>query len=93
MNPAEHILRTLASHLEGPAEIRLMGGAALVLGYGLDRATEIAEVPDPRVSYRFPCRFGGVARARDLTSGNGLEVHDGAVVVPDGVQRLEVEYA
>lgn len=40
MNPSEHILRTLASKLEGPAHLRLLGGAALVLGYGLGRSTE-----------------------------------------------------
>ena len=42
MNPAERILRCLASHLRGPAHIRLMGGAALILGYG--RATEDADL-------------------------------------------------
>lgn len=40
MNPAEHILRTLGRHLEGPAHVRLLGGAALILGYGLHRSTE-----------------------------------------------------
>jgi hypothetical protein len=40
LNPAERILRTLGRHLEGPAQVRLLGGAALILGYGLDRATE-----------------------------------------------------
>lgn len=44
MNPAERILRCLASHLRGPAHIRLMGGAALILGYGRDRATEDADL-------------------------------------------------
>lgn len=44
MNPAEHILRTLAKHMAGPGEIRLMGGAALILGYGLARATEDADL-------------------------------------------------
>lgn len=44
MNPAEHILRTLARHLEGPAQIRLFGGAALILGYGLNRSTEDADL-------------------------------------------------
>ena len=40
MNPAEQILKTLDRHLEGPAHIRLLGGAALILGYGLNRSTE-----------------------------------------------------
>lgn len=44
MNPAERILRCLGSHLQGPAHIRLLGGAALILGYGLDRATEDADL-------------------------------------------------
>lgn len=44
MNPAERILRAFASHLSGPASIRLMGGAALILGYGRDRATEDVDV-------------------------------------------------
>lgn len=44
MNPAERILRTLGRHLEGPAHVRLLGGAALVLGYGLERATEDADL-------------------------------------------------
>lgn len=44
MNPAERILRTLGRHLEGPARVRLLGGAALVLGYGLERSTEDADL-------------------------------------------------
>lgn len=34
------ILETLDRHLQGPGTIRLLGGAALTLGYGLDRTTE-----------------------------------------------------
>lgn len=34
------ILETLDRHLHGPGTIRLLGGAALTLGYGLDRSTE-----------------------------------------------------
>ena len=37
---AELILEALDRHLRGPGRIRLLGGAALTLGYGLDRATE-----------------------------------------------------
>lgn len=44
MNPAEEILRTLARHLRGEAQVRLLGGAALVVGYGLDRTTEDADL-------------------------------------------------
>lgn len=44
MNPAERILETLARHLRGEAHVRLLGGAALVLGYGLDRMTEDADL-------------------------------------------------
>lgn len=43
-NAAELILRTLDRHLTGPAEIRLMGGAALILAYGIDRTTEDADL-------------------------------------------------
>ncbi len=41
---AELILRTLDRHLSGPAEIRIFGGAALVLGYGRQRSTEDADL-------------------------------------------------
>jgi hypothetical protein len=44
VNPAEHILRVLDHHLTGPGEIRLLGGAALILGYGLHRSTEDADL-------------------------------------------------
>jgi hypothetical protein len=40
---AEVILRVLDKHLTGRATLRLMGGAALTLAYGLDRATEDAD--------------------------------------------------
>lgn len=40
MNPAEQILEALDRHLGGPAHIRLLRGAALILGYGLNRSTE-----------------------------------------------------
>lgn len=41
---AELIIRTLDRHLTAPGTIRLLGGAALVLGYGLQRATEDADL-------------------------------------------------
>lgn len=34
------ILETLDRHLKGPATIRLLGGGALTLAYGLERSTE-----------------------------------------------------
>lgn len=40
---AHLILRTLEKHLAGPAQLRLFGGAALVLGYGATRFTEDAD--------------------------------------------------
>lgn len=43
-NPAEVILASLDRHLRGPAALRLMGGAALILGYGSNRATEDADL-------------------------------------------------
>jgi hypothetical protein len=43
-NEAELILRTLDGFLTGPARIRLLGGAALVLGYGMPRTTEDADL-------------------------------------------------
>lgn len=38
------ILTVLDKHLRGPANLRLMGGAALTLAYDLDRATEDADL-------------------------------------------------
>jgi hypothetical protein len=37
---AQLILETLDRHLRGPGVVRLLGGAALTLAYGLDRSTE-----------------------------------------------------
>ena len=39
-NPAALMLRTLDRHMKGPGELRLMGGAAMVLAYGMQRGTE-----------------------------------------------------
>ncbi|MDQ3262276.1 MAG: hypothetical protein M3Y59_01250 [Myxococcota bacterium] len=41
---AEVILQTLDRHLTAPGEIRLLGGAALILAYGMDRSTEDADL-------------------------------------------------
>src|SRR5262245_22930099 len=41
---AELILRTQDDFLTGPGRIRLLGGAALVLGYGMPRSTEDADL-------------------------------------------------
>ncbi|MBI3180713.1 MAG: hypothetical protein HYZ28_01075 [Myxococcales bacterium] len=41
---AARILRTLDRHLTAPASIRLLGGAALVLGYRMQRSTEDADL-------------------------------------------------
>jgi hypothetical protein len=43
-NAPELILRTLDRHLTGPAEICVIGGAALILGYHLRRTTEDADL-------------------------------------------------
>lgn len=43
-NSAQVILSTLDRHLRGPASLRLLGGAALILGYGLERSTEDADL-------------------------------------------------
>jgi hypothetical protein len=43
-SPARLILETLDRHLSGPAHIRLLGGAALILGYERQRATEDADL-------------------------------------------------
>ena len=40
----EIILRALDGHLTGAGEIRLFGGAAMVLGYGRNRMTEDADL-------------------------------------------------
>jgi len=55
------ILRVLDKHLSGPATIRLMGGAALTLAYGLDRATEDADLLLDDAEAQFlveHCHFG-----------------------------------
>jgi len=39
-NPAALMLRTLDRHMKGPGQLRLMGGAAMVLAYGMQRGTE-----------------------------------------------------
>jgi hypothetical protein len=39
-NPAQLMVQTLDRYLTGPAELRLMGGAALVLAYDMQRGTE-----------------------------------------------------
>lgn len=43
-SPARLILETLDRHLTGRAHIRLLGGAALILGYGRNRSTEDADL-------------------------------------------------
>lgn len=43
-SPARLILETLDRHLSGPGHIRLLGGAALILGYGRQRSTEDADL-------------------------------------------------
>jgi hypothetical protein len=41
---ARLILETLDKHLAGPAHVRLIGGAALILAYGRGRTTEGADL-------------------------------------------------
>lgn len=41
---ATEILKALDRHLVAPCSIRLMGGAALILGYGMQRSTEDADL-------------------------------------------------
>lgn len=43
-NAARLILETLDRHLSAPAHIRLLGGAAFILGYGRSRSTEDADL-------------------------------------------------
>lgn len=43
-SPARLILETLDRHLTAPAHIRLLGGAALILGYARQRSTEDADL-------------------------------------------------
>ena len=43
-DPASLILRTLDRHLAAPGHLRLMGGAALIIAYGLNRGTEDADL-------------------------------------------------
>lgn len=49
---AELILQALDRHLEGPGTIRLLGGAALILGYDLDRSTEDVDLLQDDVEVR-----------------------------------------
>lgn len=42
MHPVRRIMAAVDRHLAGPAHLRLLGGAALHLGYGATRATEDA---------------------------------------------------
>lgn len=44
MNPALEILQALDRHLRAPGAVRLLGGAALILGYGLRRMTDDADL-------------------------------------------------
>jgi hypothetical protein len=65
-NPAEVILQALDRHLRQPAEIRLMGGAALLLAYGMNRTTEDADLllDDAEFSFLVEQRdFGEVLEA------------------------------
>lgn len=68
MNPAEHILRTLDRHLTGPGEVRLLGGAALILGYGMPRATEDADLVMDTAELELQIERAGLAEALELTN-------------------------
>jgi hypothetical protein len=65
---AEIILRTLDGFLTGPGTIRLLGGAALTLGYGLQRATEDADLIMDDDETRALIEHAGLAEALVATN-------------------------
>lgn len=68
MNPAERILRTLACHLEGPAQVRLLGGAALILGYGLHRSTEDVDLLHDTAEMQLMIEEANIGAALEATN-------------------------
>lgn len=68
MNPAERILRTLDSHLGGPARIRLMGGAAMILAYGLNRSTEDVDLLEDSAEVQLLIDTANIGDALDATN-------------------------
>ncbi len=72
MNPAEKILQTLDQHLEGQGHIRLLGGAAMILGYGLNRSTEDADLLMDDHEFEVLVEHANFAKALEMTN-NELE--------------------
>lgn len=73
MDPATRILLTLDAHLTDRVDIRLMGGAALILAYGMARSTEDVDLLHDDDELRFLAEerdFGFALEAanRDLAS-------------------------
>ena len=66
MDPATRILLTLDSHLSQRAEIRLMGGAAMILAYGRRRMTEDVDLLQDQAELEF------LAEERDFGHGRGF---------------------
>lgn len=62
------ILRTLDSHLSGAGEIRLLGGAALILGYGRNRTTEDADLLLDDRECQVLIEHAGFSEALDATN-------------------------
>jgi hypothetical protein len=62
------ILRTLDRHLTGPAHIRLLGGAALILAYGMGRSTEDADLLQDDAEMETLIEQGGFAEAVEATN-------------------------
>lgn len=66
MDPATRILLTLDSHLSRPSDIRLMGGAAMILAYGMRRSTEDVDLlqdSDELLFLAENCDFGPALEA------------------------------
>lgn len=67
-NAPELILRTLDAHITAPAQIRLLGGAALILGYGRARTTEDADLLLDDAECQLLIDQSGFSEALELTN-------------------------
>jgi len=66
MDAATRILLTLDSYLTGHSEVRLMGGAALILAYGMRRSTEDVDLLQDQAEVEFlaeECNLGPALEA------------------------------
>lgn len=78
MDPATRILLTLDRHLSADAEIRLMGGAAMILAYGMPRSTEDVDLLQDDDELRF------LAEERDFGPALGCRTARGRTFASAG---------